>query len=224
MRIAVLDSDPDQARLACQVLAAAGHICEWIASGKEFLERMQRENIDLLMIDNQLPDLSGLEVIRATQGRLPVLLVVGAAEDEIVAALAAGSIVDYVVKPLRRGELTLRVRALLKRAYPGQQTTAVIQFDSYSFETVSGRLTVDGKPIDTTRKEFDLALLFFRNLGRPLSRAYIQENIWPRDADVPSRTMDTHVSRIRNKLGLRPENGFRLVPVYSYGYRLEQLA
>lgn len=224
MRIAVLDSDPDQARLACQVLTAAGHICEWIASSKEFLERMQRENIDLLVIDNQLPDLSGLEVIRATRGRLPVLFVVGGtAEDEIVAALAAGT-VDYQVKPLRRGELVLRVRTLLKRAYPGQQTTAAIQFGTYSFETVSGRLAVDGKPIDVTRKEFDLALLFFRNLGRPLSRAYIQENIWSRDVDVPSRTMDTHVSRIRNKLGLRPENGFRLIPVYSYGYRLEQLA
>jgi DNA-binding winged helix-turn-helix (wHTH) protein len=77
--------------------------------------------------------------------------------------------------------------------------------------------------IDVTHKEFNLALLFFRNIGRPLSRAYIHEAIWVRETAVPSRTMDTHVSRVRNKLQLRPENGFRLVPVYSYGYRLEKL-
>jgi DNA-binding response OmpR family regulator len=82
---------------------------------------------------------------------------------------------------------------------------------------------MDGEQIDVTHKEFNLALLFFRNLGRPLSRAYIHESIWVRETAVPSRTMDTHVSRVRNKLRLRPENGFRLVPVYSYGYRLEKL-
>jgi DNA-binding response OmpR family regulator len=80
-----------------------------------------------------------------------------------------------------------------------------------------------GKQIEVTQKEFDLALLLFQNLGRPLSRAYILEAIWSRERDVPSRTMDTHVSRVRNKLQLKPENGFRLTPVYSYGYRLEQL-
>ena len=82
---------------------------------------------------------------------------------------------------------------------------------------------MEGEPIDVTHKEFDLALLFFRNIGRPLSRAYILEAVWCATMAVPSRTMDTHVSRVRNKLQLRPENGFRLVPVYSYGYRLEQM-
>ncbi len=80
-----------------------------------------------------------------------------------------------------------------------------------------------GKTVDLTQKEFDLALLFFRHLGRPLSRAFIHETVWSRDAELVSRTMDTHVSRVRNKLALRPENGYRLAPVYSYGYRLEQL-
>ena len=77
--------------------------------------------------------------------------------------------------------------------------------------------------IDMTQKEFHLALLLFRNIGRPLSRGHIREEVWGHDSDVPSRTMDTHVSRVRTKLGLRPEDGYLLAPVYSYGYRLEHL-
>eukprot|EP01030_Chromulinospumella_sphaerica_P012013 gene12013-11807_t len=78
------------------------------------------------------------------------------------------------------------------------------------------------KRVVMTQKEFDLALLLFRNLGKPLSRSHIQETVWGRDTDLPSRTMDTHISRVRSKLALRPEQGFRLTPVYGFGYKLEQ--
>ena len=131
---------------------------------------------------------------------------------------------DYMIKPIRRGELVARVQALLRRAYPSQNTVEQIQFGDYIFESRTGRLLVSDTAVEVTQKEFDLALLFFRNLGRPLSRAYILEAVWSRDVEIPSRTMDTHVSRVRSKLQLRPENGFRLAPVYSYGYRLEQIS
>jgi DNA-binding response OmpR family regulator len=128
-----------------------------------------------------------------------------------------------VVKPVRRAELVARVQAQLRRAFPSQNGAEQLQFGQYVFETRPGRLLMDGQVLDVTHKEFYLALLFFRNIGRPLSRAYIHESVWIRETEVPSRTMDTHVSRVRNKLQLKPENGFRLVPVYSYGYRLEKL-
>jgi DNA-binding response OmpR family regulator len=144
-------------------------------------------------------------------------------EDDIVTGLAAGAD-DYMIKPIRRGELVARVQALLRRAYPTQNAVEQIQFNQYVFEPRTSRLTAAGEQIELTQKEFDLALLFFRNLGRPLSRAYILEAVWSRDVEIPSRTMDTHVSRVRSKLQLRPENGFRLAPVYSYGYRLEQVS
>jgi len=153
----------------------------------------------------------------------PTMFLAGSSsEDDIVAGVTAGAD-DYLVKPLRRGELVARTQALLRRAYPSQNGAEQLQFGPYVFETRPGRLMMGGEQIDVTHKEFNLALLFFRNLGRPLSRAYIHESIWVRETAVPSRTMDTHVSRVRNKLRLRPENGFRLVPVYSYGYRLEKL-
>lgn len=227
MRIAVLDDDPSQTDLVCQVLTSSGHICHAFQSGKEILAQLRRESYDMLVLDWQVPDLSGPEVLHWVRDKLPktipVLFITSrSGEDDIVEGLAAGAD-DYMIKPIRRSELVARVQALLRRAYPIQNSSEQIVFNDYLFETRSGRLTLAGKPIEITQKEFDLALLFFRNMGRPLSRAYILEAVWSRDVDIPSRTMDTHVSRVRSKLQLRPENGYRLAPVYSYGYRLEYL-
>ncbi len=228
MRIAVLDDDRSQIDLVCQVLTSAGHVCHSFQSGKELLHQLRRESFDMLVLDWQAPDLSGEEILLWARvnlpPKLPVLFMTSrSGEDDIVAGLAAGAD-DYMIKPIRRSELVARVQALLRRAYPTQNGTEQIQFGQYVFETRPGRLLMDGKLTDLTQKEFDLALLLFRNIGRPLSRAYIHEAVWARDVDIPSRTMDTHISRVRSKLQLRPENGFRLAPVYSYGYRLEQIS
>jgi DNA-binding response OmpR family regulator len=227
MRIAVLDNDRSQADLICQVLSSAGHSCQTYDSGKDLLAHLRKDSFDMLILDWQVADLSGSEVLRRAKEKMStttpmMFLTNSSAEDDIVAGINAGAD-DYMIKPLRRGELVARVQALLRRAYPTQNGAEQLQFGPYIFETRPGRLLMDGAVIDVTHKEFYLALLFFRNIGRPLSRAYIHEAVWIRETAVPSRTMDTHVSRVRNKLHLRPENGFRLVPVYSYGYRLEKL-
>ena len=227
MRIAVLDSDHSQAALICQVLTAAGHACHEFQSAREMLGQLRKDSCDMLILDWQGSDLDGAEVLRRAREKLapkaPVLFMTNSSgEDDVVAGIKAGAD-DYLVKPLRRSELALRAQALLRMAYPTQSGAEQLQFDNYVFETRAGRLLVDGELLDVTHKEFALALLFFRNLGRPLSRAYIHEAVWQRDTALPSRTMDTHVSRVRNKLQLKPEHGYRLVPVYSYGYRLEKL-
>ena len=227
MRIAVLDNDRSQADIICQVLSSAGHTCHTYDSGKEMLANLRKDSFDMLILDWQVADLGGAEVLRRAKEKMsattPMMFITNSsAENDIVSGVSAGAD-DYMIKPLRRGELVARVQALLRRAYPSQNGAEQLQFGPYIFETRPGRLLRDGTVIDVTHKEFYLALLFFRNIGRPLSRAYIHEAVWIRDTAVPSRTMDTHVSRVRNKLQLRPENGFRLVPVYSYGYRLEKL-
>lgn len=227
MRIAVLDNDRSQADLISQVLTSAGHTCQVYDSGKDMLGHLRKDSFDMLILDWQAADLGGAEILRRAKEKMsaatPMMFITNSsAEDDIVAGISAGAD-DYMIKPLRRGELAARVQALLRRAYPSQNGAEQLQFGPYIFETRPGRLSMDGAVIDVTHKEFYLALLFFRNIGRPLSRAYIHEAVWIRESAIPSRTMDTHVSRVRNKLQLRPENGFRLVPVYSYGYRLEKL-
>lgn len=228
MRIAILDDDQSLLDLTTSTLTDAGHFCHAFTSGKMMMHQLHRESFDLLILDWQVPDLSGTEILQWVREKLssslPVLFMTNrSSEDDIVAGLAAGAD-DYMIKPIRRGELVARVNALLRRAYPAQAEAETAVFGQYEFDIRASRATLAGKEIELTQKEFDLALLLFQNLGRPLSRAYILEAVWSRDIEIPSRTMDTHISRVRTKLDLRPENGYRLAPVYSYGYRLEQIS
>lgn len=231
MRIAILDDDESQVQLVSYLLEKAGFNCHGFANGKDLLRQLRRESFDLLVLDWSVPDISGTEILSWVRGnlsqRVPVLFVTGrTSENDIVAGLAAGAD-DYMIKPLRGSELVARVQALLRRAYP-EAVHDQISFGPYRFETSRNEVHFTGESGQThsallTQKEFDLALMLFRNAGRPLSRSHIREVVWGRDIEIPSRTMDTHISRIRSKLELRPEHGFRLVPVYSYGYRLDPM-
>jgi DNA-binding response OmpR family regulator len=226
MRIAILEDDPDQAGLIQQALTGAGHDCALFSSGKALVKEAGRESYDLFLLDWQVPDLSGEEVLRWVRAHVanpvPVMFVTNRdSEEDIVTALSQGAD-DYMKKPISRAELLARVTALLRRAYP-VRTSDVVDHGAYRFDTKTESLQIGGAAVELTQKEFALALFLFNNLGRLLSRGHILQSVWGRADDVPSRTMDTHISRIRTKLNLRPENGFKLTPVYNYGYRLEQI-
>ncbi len=226
MRIAILDNDPHQRSLVVDTLASAQHECLVFGEYADLQAGLREQEIELLVYHWQ-PEIEGLrqlQQLRQVRPTLPVLLLSGRAYEQDLAAVLGGAYCDYLVKPLRRNELLVRLRVLAARAKPETMSEPSLNFGAYAFDVRGARLKRQGEAIALTQKEFDLALLFFRNLGRPLSRATILEAVWPQDAEFSSRSMDTHVSRVRNKLGLRPENGFRLAPVYSYGYCLEQLA
>jgi DNA-binding response OmpR family regulator len=228
MRIAVLDDDVSLLQLADETLTAAGHVCHTFSNDKEMLHQFRRESYELLIISWQISGINAGDIVYAVREKcppgLPVMFLASlSGEDDILDGLAAGAD-DYMVKPVRRSELVTRVQALLRRKYPSQNATETRQFGPYKFETRAGSASVNDIPVDMTHKEFSLALLLFNNLGRPLSRAYILESVWSRDIEIPTRTIDTHISRVRSKLALVPANGYRLAPVYSYGYRLEQVS
>lgn len=227
MRIAILEDDLTQSEMLRWVLESVNHKCHCFTTFKSFQTALYRDSFDLVLLDWVLPDSSGPKVmhwIRETLHiKVPVLFITSKTDEEnIVEALNAGAD-DYMIKPIRRGELIARVNALLRRAYPELTAPEVFEISDLEFHPKFSTIVRHTKRVIMTQKEFDLALLLFRNLGKPLSRSHIQESVWGRDTDLPSRTMDTHISRVRSKLALRPEQGFRLTPVYGFGYKLEQV-
>lgn len=227
MRIAIVEDDVSQADLVRIWLVGAGHACHTFARGREFMRVMARDSFDLLVLDWELPDVNGdaiLAWVRANvREPVPVLFTTARdAEADIVQALKAGAD-DYLVKPLRKQELLARVEALGRRARPKPRTAEHLKLAEFDVDVDRRVVTRNGAEVDLTQKDFDLAVFLFRNVGNLVSRGHILESVWGRTSDLNTRTVDTHVSRLRSKLGLVPENGWKLTAVYQHGYRLEQV-
>lgn len=229
MRIALLEDEQDQADLVCAWLKAAGHSCHAYVLGKDLVREALRETFDLFLLDWEVPGMSGAEVlvwIRANIAEaVPVLFVTARQrEEDIVHALTNGAD-DYMIKPLGKLELLARIEALGRRARAGQRVDeGVLEFGQLGIDCRSRKVTLRGAEVAMTQKDYELALFLLRNLGRLLSRGHILEAVWGQSAEINTRTVDTHVSRIRGKLQLTPENGWRLSAVYQHGYRLERIA
>lgn len=228
MRIALLEDDPAQSEVLAAWLSAAGHSVSVYGTVADFSRACGRESFDAYLIDWMLPDGNGYEVLqwlRRDRGEsMPIVFATSRdAEEDIVAALAGGAD-DYLVKPVRRLELLARLDAVCRRHQPAP-SAEVLDFPPYRFEFSTHRVLRHGQPVpELTDKEFQLAAFLFRNLGRLLSRGHLLEAVWGLKASIPTRTLDTHISRVRRKLELHPANGFRLIPAYSFGYRLERVA
>ena len=228
MRIAVLEDDADQVELLQSWLKEAGHECQDFSFGNEFRTALKRETFDLLVVDWNLPDTTGPEVLlwvrEHLDWRIPVLFITGRDhEEDIVYALQQGAD-DYMTKPAKQQETLARITALERRSQPPGTEETILRQGHFEFDTVNRHVTIGQDIVQLTNKEFDLAMLLFRNPGRLLSRSYILENIWGTSAELSTRTVDTHISRVRTKLGIHPDNGVRLSAIYNHGYRLEILA
>lgn len=225
MRIASIEDDTTQLALIQDTLEAAGHDFEGFVDSQGFLRALRSRSFDLLVVDWLLPGMSGLDLVRWVRQHsltLPVLILTNCSDEaDIVSALNAGGD-DYMVKPFRRRELVARVNALLRRAYQnagllGEQ----IRVGNYLVDSETRTVTIGDTVADLSPREFDLALFLFRNLGRLIAREEIEMAVWGRVIGATSRTVDTHMSRLRVKLLPTPANGIRLTSIYSYGYRLE---
>lgn len=224
MHILFVDDNEMQQEMICLWLTGGGHTFDISATKTEYLQKLQQTRGDLLLVDWSLPDGNGAEImqwVRKNMGWDTPAIVLTASEDEdtVIEALRAGAD-DYVTKKVGPKQLLARIGAVARRITPVALT--VTRLDVYEADTVQQRLRVNQEDVTLTQKEFDLAVYLLQNPEKLLSRDHLLNSVWGLNADVDTRTVDTHVSRLRKKLMLDGTHGWRLAPVYGYGYRLQR--
>jgi two-component system, OmpR family, response regulator RegX3 len=223
LHIALVEDDIDQSDVVKLWLETAHHQVDTYETGRAFMEAVAKKSYDLLLVDWVLPDYDGGQVIawiRETVGWATPIIVttVRDTEADIVAGLRAGAD-DYLVKPLKSLELIARIETVGRRVKA--RRLPVVHAGAYEIDTERRSIRIEGKPVELTQKELDLAYYLFSNPGKLFSRNHLLDKIWGINAVIDTRTVDTHVSRLRRKLKLNAELGWHLQPVYGYGYRLD---
>ncbi len=227
MRIAIADDDQDVIAFLKSIIEEMGHAVVTFSDGAAISQSLMRETYDLLILDWSMPKKDGLETLKWMQSTLqerpPVIMLTNrTAKKDISDALNAGAD-DYVTKPEDRNVIMARINAMLRRNAGSGAFDVKATYGKYDLDRIEQTVTYDKNLVTMTAKEFELADLFFRNRDRTLSRNYIMETIWRTNAALATRTLDMHISRVRSKLNLTPENGFRIFTVFGYGYRLETM-
>ena len=222
MKVGLLEDDLAQAERMQSLLSKLGYQAEHFSTGKGLLESLRRRSFDLLLIDWELPDMSGIDVLKMVRTvvdwHIPILFVTQRdSESDVVTALDAGAD-DYLVKEVRERELGARIHALLRRLgnEPQNVQVAHVELDR---RTRSG--TSHGQPVELTAKDFELAWYLLHNIGRLLSRQQLLRDVWGINVPLNTRTVDVHMIRLRRRLDFGNRGALRIRTVYQHGYRLE---
>ena len=221
-RILIVEDEADIAELLSYKLRQEGFAVETCARGDTAFDEVRRDLPDLVLLDLMLPGLDGLELCRllrrepATAGVPLIILTARAEEVDRIVGLELGAD-DYIVKPFSPREVALRVKAVLRRvAEPGADRES-LECGELTLDLAGHRLLVEGREVALTATEFRLLRRLMESPGRVLTRDLLLAEAWGYAGGVDSRTVDTHVRRVRRKLGPHAE---RIETVIGVGYRL----
>jgi two-component system, OmpR family, phosphate regulon response regulator PhoB len=221
-RVLVVEDDADIRAVVDFNLRKEGFATTVTDRGAKALSLMREVHPDLMILDLMLPDIPGLDVCREVRSdasirNIPILMVTAKGqESDRLAGLESGAD-DYLVKPFSVRELILRARAVLRRAdETGATTASTIEGAGIVVDETAHRVFVHGSETALTHTEYKLLLMFMRRPGRVFSRKQLLDQVWNMPGNVVTRTVDTHVKRLREKLG---ESGAHIETVRSIGYR-----
>ena len=191
--------------------------------GQEALDAFERSGADLVLLDLMLPKMSGTEVCRAIRQRSAVPIIMVTAKDEEidkVLGLELGAD-DYVTKPFSSRELTARIRAVLRRRTPIAASDERLEAGPISVDVDRHLVSVAGKAVQLSLKEFQLLELLVRNRGRVLTRDQLIDRVWGHDYVGDTKTLDVHVNRLRTKIEASSGDGQWITTIRGVGYKLE---
>jgi two-component system response regulator RegX3 len=193
------------------------------ADGAEARAAIRRDRPDLVLLDVMLPDISGIELCRELRAERDVPVIMVTARDgevDVVLALELGA-ADYVSKPYRLRELVARMRAVLRRRHDSTSDDPIVSAGGVRLDLARHEASVDGAPIELSRKEFDLLALLISRAGQVVTREECIDTLWWDQHLADTRTLDTHVKRIRRKIEHDPATPVHLVTVRGIGFRFD---
>jgi len=218
--VLVVDDERNIVELVQLYLRSEGYQVESAYDGREALEKIGAIHPDLVVLDLMMPHVDGLEVtrrLRQSDAKTPVIMLTAKGEDEDkVRGLDLGAD-DYLAKPFNPKELVARVRAVLRRTQEPDKATRVLTVGNVRIDVGRREVTVGGKPVELRTKEFDLLLAFAENLGLVLDRETLLRIVWGYDYLGDSRTIDVHVTWLRDKL---EDATVRIQTIRGIGYKL----
>ena len=225
-KILIVEDERDIADLLRYNLQEAGFKTDYVRNGADALQQAIDKTPDLILLDLMLPEVDGMIVCRLLKNDprtkdIPIVMVTAKTEEkDRVAGLELGAD-DYIVKPFSPREVVLRVSAVLRRIQIGKQTESTKRIETHgvTIDLDKHQVLTENGPIDLTATEFKLITLFAQSPGRVFTRDILMDVIWGQDYYGIDRTVDTHVSRLRRKLG---EFGKHIETVHGVGYRFKE--
>ena len=221
-KILVAEDEQDVLNLVAANLKAAGYQVLKAEDGESALEQARSALPALVILDLMLPGMSGLEVCKVLKGEpatrsIPVLMLTAKAEEvDRIVGLELGAD-DYVTKPFSPRELVLRVRSILRRSSVPQEPSDVIRLGDIQVDRARYEVMVKNKPIDFTATEFKLLTMLMERRGRVQSRDTLLNDVWGYESVIDTRTVDTHIRRLREKLGKAADC---IETIRGFGYRM----
>ncbi len=221
--ILVVDDDKKIVQLVSLYLRREGYRILQAFDGQEALELARSQQPDLIVLDLFLPELDGADVCRLlrTESRVPIIMLTArATDDDKLLGLDLGAD-DYLTKPFNPRELVARVRAVLRRTLPDENSNGELRFGDLSISLVRRDVAARGQPVNLTPTEFRLLETLAREPGRAFSRSELLDRAFGFDYDGIERTVDVHIMNLRRKIEPQPGAPRYIMTVPGFGYRFE---